>query len=428
VSLNESMPAHIRDILVQNMELERNDIFVVDGPLGLADLIHLHATDRYDLKDTPFTPSLPPALSGSSIDGDIFAAIRARDILLHHPYDSFVPVVDFIRQAARDPDVLAIKMTLYRVGRNSPVLDALLEASENGKQIAVLVELKARFDEESNIEWARTLEAEGVHVVYGLVGLKTHAKVALVVRREGESLRRYVHMASGNYNAITAQLYTDVGLFTCDEDIGADATDLFNHLTGYSSKDDYRKLLVAPINLRARMEELIRREIKHAQKGEPARLIFKMNALVDKLMIQLLYQASQAGVTIDLLVRGMCCLRPGLPGVSDNIRVTSIVGRFLEHSRIYYFENGGKEQVYVGSADLMPRNIDRRVENLFPLRDAEMIRYVRDTVLETYLNDNVKARRLLADGAYERVKAGAKQQPLHSQMWLVNHRPVPIKV
>ena len=428
LSLNESMPVHIRDILVQNMELDGNDVFAVDGPLGLADLIHLYAVDRYDLKDTPFTPSLPPALSDHRIDGDIFAAIRARDILLHHPYDSFAPVVDFIRQAARDPDVLAIKMTLYCVSRNSPVLDALLEASENGKQIAVLVELKARFDEESNIEWARTLEAEGVHVVYGLVGLKTHAKVALVVRREGESLRRYVHMASGNYNAITAQLYTDVGLFTCDEDIGADATDLFNHLTGYSSKDDYRKLLVAPINLRARMEELIRREIKHAQKGEPARLIFKMNALVDKLMIQLLYQASQAGVTIDLLVRGMCCLRPGLPGVSDNIRVTSIVGRFLEHSRIYYFENGGKEQVYVGSADLMPRNIDRRVENLFPLRDAEMIRYVRDTVLETYLNDNVKARRLLADGAYERVKAGAKQQPLHSQMWLVNHRPVPIKV
>jgi polyphosphate kinase len=427
LSLNDSMPAHIRDILVQNMELDGNDVFVVDGPLGLADLINLHAVDRYDLKDTPFTPSLPPALSDNRIDGDIFAAIRGRDILIHHPYDSFVPVVDFIRQAARDPDVLAIKMTLYRVGRNSPVLDALLEASENGKQVAVLVELKARFDEESNIEWARTLEAEGVHVVYGLVGLKTHAKVALVVRREGESLRRYVHMASGNYNAVTAQLYTDVGMFTCDEDLGADATDLFNHLTGYSSKDDYRKLLVAPINLRARMEELIRREIKHAQKGEPARLIFKMNALVDKPMIQLLYQASQAGVQIDLLVRGMCCLRPGLPGVSDNIRVTSIVGRFLEHSRIYYFENGGKEQVYMGSADLMPRNIDRRVENLFPLRDPEMIRYVRDTALETYLSDNVKARRLLADGTYERVKAGAKQQPLNSQMWLVNHRPVPAR-
>jgi polyphosphate kinase len=423
VSFNDSMPAHIRDILVQNMELDANDVYVVDGPLGLADLLNLHAVDRYDLKDTPFTPSLPPALSDHRIDGDIFAAIRARDILIHHPYDSFVPVVDFIRQAARDPDVLAIKMTLYRVGRNSPVLDALLEASENGKQVAVLVELKARFDEESNIEWARTLEAEGVHVVYGLVGLKTHAKVALVVRREGESLRRYVHMASGNYNAVTAQLYTDVGLFTCDEDIGADATDLFNHLTGYSSKDDYRKLLVAPINLRARMEELIRREMKHAQKDEPARLIFKMNALVDKPMIQLLYQASQAGVQIDLLVRGMCCLRPGVPGVSDNICVTSIVGRFLEHSRIYYFENGGKEQVYMGSADLMPRNIDRRVENLFPLRDPEMIRYVRDTVLETYLSDNVKARRLLADGTYERVKAGAKQQSLNSQAWLANNRP-----
>ena len=424
LSLNGSMPAHIRDILVQNMELDRNDIFVVDGPLGLADLTGLHAIDRYDLKDTPFTPFFPPALSGKSIDGDIFAALRERDVLLHHPYDSFVPIVDFIRHAARDPDVLAIKMTLYRIGRNSPVLDALLEASENGKQVAVLVELKARFDEESNIEWARTLEAEGVHVVYGLVGLKTHAKIALVVRREGESLRRYVHMASGNYNAVTAQLYTDIGLFTSNNDIGADATDLFNYLTGYSSKDDYRKLLVAPINLRARLEELIRREMKHAQKGEPARLIFKMNALVDKPMIQLLYRASMAGVKIDLLVRSMCCLRPGLPGVSDNIRVTSIVGRFLEHSRIYYFENGGQEEVYLGSADLMPRNIDRRVECLFPLCDAEMIRVVRDAILETYMNDNVKARRLLADGTYERVKPGTKQQPLNSQAWLVDHGPV----
>jgi polyphosphate kinase len=266
-----------------------------------------------------------------------------------------------------------------------------------------------------------------VHVVYGLLGLKTHSKIALVVRKEGDGLRRYVHLATGNYNALTAQVYTDMGLFTGDEDIGADATDLFNYLTGYSSKTDYRKLLVAPINLRTRMEELIRREIKQHKKSDPGHLIFKMNALVDKPMIQLLYQASQAGVKIDLIVRSMCCLRPGLPGVSDNIRVISVVGRFLEHSRIYYFRNGGKEEVYVGSADLMPRNLDRRVEVLFPIQDARLIRHLRDEVLETYLNDNVNARQLLPDGTYERLKPGAKHPPLDSQAWFLNHQPATAK-
>ena len=421
VTIDEQMPRHTRDILIDNLELDPKDIYTLKGPLGLSGLMSLYSIERYDLKDAPFVPVTPPSLNGKAYD-DIFAAIRRGDILLHHPYDSFAPVVDFLRTAARDPDVLAIKQTLYRVGRNSPVVETLLEASENRKQVAVLVELKARFDEESNIGWAKALEAEGVHVVYGLLGLKTHSKIALVIRPEGERLRRYVHLSTGNYNTVSAQSYTDLGLFTCDEDIGADATDLFNYLTGYSAKTDYRKLLVAPINLRARMEELIRREIDHQRKGEPGHLIFKMNALVDKSMIQLLYQASQAGVKVDLVVRGICCLRPGLDGISENIRVISIVGRFLEHSRIYYFRNGGDETIYIGSADLMPRNIDRRVEVLFPIQDPRLIRHLRDDVLETYLADNANARRLLPDGAYERLKSGSKHPSLNSQAWLLNYR------
>ena len=427
VTLHEAMPANIRDILIENLELDRNDIYITEGPLDLSSLMSLYNVDRYDLKETPFAPAIPPPLNGKAADGNIFAAIRREDILFHHPFDSFMPVVEFLQMAAADPDVLAIKQTLYRVGRNSPVVEALLQASEAGKQVAVLVELKARFDEESNITWAKKLEAEGVHVVYGLLGLKTHSKIALVVRKEGEGIRRYVHLATGNYNTVTAQLYTDLGLFTADDDIGADATDLFNYLTGYSDKKNYRKLLVAPINLRSRMEELIKREIEHQRKGGKGHLIFKMNALVDKPMIQLLYQASQAGVKVDLLVRSMCCLRPGVPGVSDNIRVISIVGRFLEHSRIYYFRNGGHEEIYLGSADLMPRNIDRRVEVLFPIHDQRLIRHLRDEVLETYLNDNLSARRLMADGRYERLQPGGKQQPLNSQHWFINHKPLQAK-
>jgi polyphosphate kinase len=329
-------------------------------------------------------------------------------------------VVEFLQAAARDPDVLAIKQTLYRVGRNSPVVEALLEAAQNGKQVAVLVELKARFDEESNIGWAKRLEAEGVHVIYGLLGLKTHSKVALVVRREGQGVRRYVHLATGNYNGITAQVYTDLGLFTCDEDIGADATDLFNYLTGYAAKRDYRKLLVAPINLRSQMEALIRREIERQRRGGRGHLIFKMNALVDRPMIKLLYQASQVGVQVDLLIRGMCCLRPGLPGVSDNIRVTSIVGRFLEHSRIYYFRNGGQEEIYLGSADLMTRNLDRRVEVLFPVENERLVRHLRDEVLPPALADNVKARYLRADGIYERRQAAPGEPVVNSQALLLS--------
>jgi polyphosphate kinase len=417
--VNKATPADIRDILRENLEVERRDIYTIDGPLGLSGLMGLTQIDRYDLKDLPFVPATPPALNHDH-DEDIFMAIRRGDILLHHPYDSFAPVVEFLQSAARDPDVLAIKQTLYRVGRNSPVVEALLEAATNGKQVAVLVELKARFDEESNIGWAKRLEAEGVHVVYGLLGLKTHSKIALVVRKEGEGVRYYVHLGTGNYNGITAQVYTDLGLFTCDEAIGADATDLFNYLTGYSAKNDYHKLLVAPINLRARMESLIRREIEHQRQGRRGHLIFKVNAIVDRPMIKLLYQAAQAGVQVDLLVRGICCLRPGVAGLSENIRVTSIVGRFLEHSRVYWFRNGGQEEIYLGSADLMTRNLDRRVEVLFPVEDETLIRYLRDDVLVTYLADTVKARCLRADGTYERRQPLSHEAVLSSQAAFLN--------
>jgi polyphosphate kinase len=318
--------------------------------------------------------------------------------------------------------VLAIKMTLYRVGNKPPVVDALLEAAENGKQVAVLVELKARFDEESNIGWARTLEKEGVHVVYGLLGLKTHSKVAMVIRKEGEGIRRYLHLATGNYNAITAQTYEDIGMFTCDEQLGADSTDLFNYLTGYSSKKEYIKLLVAPINLRSRMTALIRREIDIQKNGGQGHLIFKINSLVDRRMIQLLYLASQAGVKVDLFVRGICCLRPELPGVSDNIQVISIVGRFLEHSRIYYFRNGGNEEILLGSADLMPRNIDRRVEVLFPVQDKQMILHIRDDILNPYWKDNTKSRKMLPDGSYIRLKPQNNEEPLFIQNWFIASR------
>jgi polyphosphate kinase len=341
LSVTDEMPDHILDILQSNLEVESTAVYRFRGPLSLKRLMPLYDLNRPELKYPPFVPSVPAALIPTE-DDDVFALIRRQDVLLHHPFDSFQPVVDFLRKAAHDPHVLAIKIVLYRVGRNSPVVSALLEAMENGKQVAVLVELKARFDEESNIEWARALEREGVHVVYGLLGLKIHCKVAMVVRREGNSIQRYVHLATGNYNAVTAHSYTDIGLFTCDERIAEDVTDLFNYLTGYSAKSDYNELLVAPVNLRERFEALIEREIEHQQRGEPGHLIFKMNSLVDAPVIRTLYRASQAGVKIQLLVRGSCCLRPGIPGVSDNIEVVSIVGRFLEHSRIYYFRNGGK--------------------------------------------------------------------------------------
>ena len=422
IAVNKAMPTHIRNILIENLEMDRNDMYTLENPLGLSSLMSLYQVDRFDLKDLSFVPSIPVPLGGESYDGNIFAAIRQGDILVHHPYDSFIPVVDFLQLAAKDPDVYAIKQTLYRTGSNSPVIKALLDARETGKQVAVLVELKARFDEESNIGWARTMERQGVHVIYGLLGLKTHSKIALVVRKEGEHIRRYVHLGTGNYNAVTALSYEDIGMFTCDDEIGADATDLFNYLTGYSTKQDYRKLLVAPVNLRERMTALIEREIEHQRNGEQGHLIFKMNSLVDKRMIKKLYEASMAGVKIDLIVRGMCCLRPGIEGVSDNIRVLSVVGRFLEHSRIYYFKNGGQEEILLGSADLMPRNINNRVEVLFPIEDSKLIRYLRDDVLAEYQNDNVKARLMSPDGTYKRIERNGDDPPFNIQIKLFDIR------
>jgi polyphosphate kinase len=413
LQLDKTIPPHIQRILTEELEVDPRDIYPVDGPLDLSRLRQLHGLDRPDLKYKPISPFTPPDLQPKSKD-DIFALIRREDILLHHPFESFQPVVEFIRSAARDPEVLAIKMTLYRVGRNSPIVEALLKGIEEGKQVSVLLELKARFDEESNIEWARALEREGVHVIYGLVGLKVHSKIALVVRREGEVMRRYVHLGTGNYNPLTARVYTDFSLFTCDDQTGADATDLFNYLTGYSAKNEYRKLLVAPINMRQRLEDLIEREQGH--------LIFKMNALEDPEMIKLLYRASQRGVKVDLLVRGLSCLRPGVAGISENIRVISVIGRFLEHSRIYYFRNGGQEEVYIGSADLMPRNLDRRVEVIVPVTEPKLVRRIRDDILETYLADTVNAYQMRSDGAYLRPERGRTAGGVDSHQHSLNRR------
>ena len=418
--VTRDMPKSILEILMKNLEVQAGDVYRNERPLSLRRLDGLYAVNRPELKYPPFTPVTPPLLAEAK-DDDLFAAIRQQDILLHHPFDSFQPVIDFLKAAVRDPSVLAIKMCLYRVGRNSPIVDALLEAVEENKQVAVLVELKARFDEESNIEWARALERAGAHVVYGLIGLKIHCKVALVIRREQDRIARYVHISTGNYNAFTAHLYTDMGIFTADEDVAADAGDLLNYLTGYSHKTDYRRLLVAPVTLRSRLQELIEREIEHAKSGAEAQLIFKMNALVDQRIIRTLYRASQAGVKVQLLVRGICCLRPGLSGVSENIEVISVVGRFLEHSRMFYFRNNGNEQIYTGSADLMPRNIDHRVEVLVPIRDPKMIQHIRADVLAPYLADQVKGRKMLSNGTY-RKRRGTRSHQTDAQNELIQSR------
>lgn len=418
LQVNNGMPQKLVDLLTSNLELDHNDVYRIDGPLDLSRTRAILNIDRPSLKDKPFIPATPQPFV-SKQKGDIFTAIREADILLHHPFDSFQPMVDFLRAASEDPEVLAIKMTLYRVGLNSPIVETLLDAIQNGKQVAVVVELKARFDEESNIGWAQKLEREGVHVIYGLPGLKVHAKMAMVVRREGEMIRRYLHLGTGNYNPITARVYTDLGLFTCDEEIGADVSDLFNHLTGYSAKKSYRKLLVAPDSLRPGLERMIRAEMKRQQEHGDGHLIFKMNALEDAGMIRILYEASQAGVQIDLIVRGVCSLRPGLPGISETIRVRSIIGRFLEHSRIFYFYNGGEERVLVGSADLMPRNLNRRVEILFPIEDRRLVRRLRDRILMKYLEDDVAARLMESDGTYTRPKREPGKRALNSQTWFL---------
>ena len=408
LEVHSSMPELVRDMLCQEMELGETDVYEVEGLLCLSDLFVLSSLPLPELKEPVWRSALPNRLRRSTevdrssldLEDDFFAIIRKQDLMLHHPYYSFSNTVQrFLTQAAHDPDVLAIKTTLYRTSGDSPIVDALIAAAENGKQVSVLVELKARFDEENNINWARKLESVGVHVVYGLVGLKTHTKVMLVVRREEGRIRRYVHIGTGNYNPKTARLYTDVGLLSCREDLGADLTDLFNYLTGYSRQQSYRKLLVAPVNLRERMLSLIHRESDHARNGHHARIVAKMNALVDPKMIVALYTASQAGVQIDLIVRGMCCLRPQLPGVSENIRVVSIVGRFLEHSRIFYFHNQGKEEVFIGSADWMTRNLDRRVEAVVPIDDPAIAKDLQE-ILGILLADNRQAWDLQPDGHY----------------------------
>ncbi len=418
LAVNPSMPQRIRSLLLDNLEITSNDLSVIDGPLGMGDVMELYSIERPELKDPPFVPRTP---SFFHKEADLFENIQKHDLLLHLPYDSFNPVVDFICAAAEDPQVLAIKQTLYRVGSNSPIVKALLKAVENGKQVAVLVELKARFDEENNIVWARELEHAGVHVVYGLIGLKTHAKVALVVRKEEHGLRRYIHLGTGNYNATTARIYEDLGFFTSNSDIGLDVTNLFNTLTGYSRRTSYKKLLVAPTRLRSKFVEHIEREVcLHEQYGN-GRLIFKMNALTDPEMVQLLYRASQAGVNIDLIIRGMCCLRPGVAGISENIHVRSLVGRFLEHSRIYYFGNNGEEEVYLGSADLMQRNLNTRVETLFPIESPTLRSALYNGVLTPILADTANAHELQSDGIYRHLQPQLGQEEFDSQAWFLKH-------
>jgi polyphosphate kinase len=407
LEVSAAMSQEMVKVLRSSLELVEQDVYTIDGPLNIPDLMALYKLDLPELKDRPFTPVTPNVLRSTE---SIFDAIRHQDILLHHPYESFAPVVEFLRQAAEDPNVLAIKQTLYRVGQDSPIVDWLIKAAEMGKQVAVLVELKARFDEENNILWARRLEKVGAHVVYGLIGLKTHAKLALVVRQEKNTLRRYVHLGTGNYNPVTARIYTDLGLFTSDPEIGADASDLFNYLTGYSRQARYRKLLVAPVNLRKTMTELIRREIGHRQAGRPSGVIAKLNNLTDNTMIEELYAASREEVPIELIVRSISCLRPGMPGKSETIRVGSIVGRFLEHSRVYRFINGGNEEIYLGSADMMNRNLDRRVEVLFPIEDEKIKDRIVREVLEPALSDTVKMRWLQMDGTYTRSRSSDEKK------------------
>ena len=403
LEIQANTPETVRRMLIEELELKDRDVYEVEGLLGLKDLMSFMELPLPELKDPPWTPTAPPRLRFSSADEDeedVFSVIRRSDVLLHHPYYSFSgTVLRFITQAAHDPQVLAIKMTLYRTSGDSPILNALINAAENGKQVAVLVELKARFDEQNNIIWARKLEKAGVHVVYGLVGLKTHTKVVLVVRREEDRIHRYVHIGTGNYNPKTARIYTDLGLLSCREDLGADLTDLFNYLTGYSQQRSYRKLMVAPVNLRDRFSAAIHREIEHCRNGFSGRIIAKMNSLVDPRIIASLYEASQAGVQIDIIVRGICCLRPGLAGISENIRVISIIGRYLEHSRIFYFHNRGQEEVYIGSADWMTRNLDRRVEAVVPVEDPEIIKDLQE-ILGVMLADNRQAWELQSDGQY----------------------------
>ncbi|MBD2500235.1 polyphosphate kinase 1 [Anabaena azotica] len=433
IEIQSQTPEPIRTRLLQDLDLAEEDVYEVDGLLGLRDLMSFLSLPLPELKDPPRQSVVPPRLQrlreptldpedGLELEEgkDFFSVIREKDLFVHHPYQSFsASVVRFITHAAHDPNVLAIKMTLYRTSGDSPIVNALIAAAENGKQVSVLVELKARFDEENNIYWARRLERVGVHVVYGLVGLKTHCKTVLVVRREKDRMRRYVHIGTGNYNPKTARLYTDLGLFSCREELGADITDLFNFLTGYSRQKSYREVLVAPVNMRDRFLELIRREITNVQNGSSGRIVAKMNSLVDPQIIATLYEASRAGVQIDLIIRGICCLRPGVKDISENIRVISIIGRFLEHSRIYYFHNNAQEEIYIGSADWMRRNLDRRVEVITPIRDADIAKDLQE-ILGILLADNRQAWDLQPDGSYIQRRPGEDCPETNSQITLMN--------
>jgi polyphosphate kinase len=413
--VSDEMPDDLRDWLAGNLKLDENSVFASPHPIGLADVEELTHIDRSDLLHPPITPRIPSEIRSAR---SITQAIRNGDILLYHPYDSFAPVVDFVRAAANDPEVLAIKQTLYRVGSNSPIVETLSEARDEQTQVAVLVELKARFDEEPNITWARQLEARGVHVAYGIVGLKTHAKISLVVRREGSGLRRYVHLGTGNYNPGTARVYTDFSYFTDDQKLAEDGSDLFNYLTGYSEQEEYQELLVAPLTMRESIVRLIEEQTEKAKGGEPASITCKTNSLTDPQIIELLYEASQAGVKIDLIVRSICCLRPGVEAVSENIRVVSLVGRFLEHARIFAFSDGDDEKMYLGSADLMQRNLDRRVETAFPLREKRHREKVR-RLLDLQLADNANGWELSPDGTFERLHPKDGEEYVDSQAILL---------
>lgn len=423
LEIHASTPNHIKQILMQGLELEERDIYEIDGLLGLANLFVLTSLPLPDLKDQSWSSIIPPPFDrfqeikkakenddNNNVSQEFFTMIQEADLMVHHPYNSFTSTVqEFITQASVDKNVLAIKMTLYRTSGDSPIIQALIDAAENGKQVVALVELKARFDEGNNIIWARKLEQAGVHVVYGLLGLKIHTKIVLVVRKEDDKIRRYVHIGTGNYNPKTAKLYTDLGLFSCREALGADLTDLFNFLTGYSKQKAYRKLLVAPMTLRDRMIAMIEREAEHCRNGGTGRIVAKMNSIVDTPIIQALYKASQSGVKIDLIIRGMCSLRPGIQGVSENIRVISIIGRFLEHSRIFYFNNNGDDEIYIGSADWMGRNLSRRVEAVTPIEDPKLAKQLQE-ILGIMLADNRQAWDLQTDGTYIQRKPENSQQ------------------
>ncbi len=409
LEVDRRCPAAVRELVRHHLELDPEDVYEVDGPLGRADLLALGRLERPDLKDAAFLPASGMLFSKS---GSAFEAIRKADVLLHHPYDSFDPVMRFLEDAATDPDVVAIKMTLYRTGTDSPIVAALARAAENGKQVAVLVELQARFDEEKNIQWAQSLERAGVHVAYGVEGLKTHAKIALVVRREGNVMRRYVHFGTGNYNRVTSKVYTDLGLFTARPEFGTDASELFNYLTGFSRRTRYKRLTVAPFTLHEKVLSLIDREAEKARQGKPARIVAKMNALVDANLIRALYRASGAGVPIALAVRGICCLRPGVPDVSDQISVSSVVGQFLEHSRCFSFGVGEEEEIYISSADWMPRNFFRRVELMVPILDEKAKEKIRQEILEPIAKDNSRARDLQADGSLPATRSARRRARL----------------